>query len=215
MAVSKVLNASAWVGPANSSLSTSSYRYHFQEFRIADVAKLCADKDVPHMVNNAYGLQCESICKDLNKGFLVGRIDAFVQSTDKNFMVPVGGAIIAGFDEAVVKEIAEIYPGRGSSGPSVDLLITLLSMGVDGYLNLLLKRKECFDYLLALLSNWTESNEERIVPSTNPISIAVSLKKLDEISANGSNMITELGSMIFMRNCSGCRYVANVKSRCI
>lgn len=41
----------------------------------------------------------------------VGRVDAFVQSTDKNFLVPVGGAVIAGFDKAVVAAIAKTYPG--------------------------------------------------------------------------------------------------------
>lgn len=45
------------------------------------------------------------------QGARVGRIDAFVQSLDKNFMVPVGGAIIAGFDEDFVKEISKMYPG--------------------------------------------------------------------------------------------------------
>lgn len=42
----------------------------------------------------------------------MGRIDAFVQSLDKNFMVPVGGAIIAGFDEAFINEISKMYPGK-------------------------------------------------------------------------------------------------------
>lgn len=42
----------------------------------------------------------------------MGRIDAFVQSLDKNFMVPVGGAIIAGFDEVFIKDISKMYPGR-------------------------------------------------------------------------------------------------------
>ena len=36
-----------------------------------------------------------------------------MQSTDKNFMVPVGGAIVAGFDDAIIKEISQMYPGRG------------------------------------------------------------------------------------------------------
>lgn len=45
------------------------------------------------------------------QGARVGRIDAFVQSLDKNFMVPVGGAIIAGFDEDFIKEISKTYPG--------------------------------------------------------------------------------------------------------
>ncbi len=35
----------------------------------------------------------------------------FVQSTDKNLLVPVGGAIVAGFDRAWVRKIAQTYPG--------------------------------------------------------------------------------------------------------
>ena len=41
-----------------------------------------------------------------------GRVDAFVQSTDKNFLVPVGGAIIAGFDKGLVERISRMYPGE-------------------------------------------------------------------------------------------------------
>ena len=40
-----------------------------------------------------------------------GRVDAFVQSTDKNFMVPVGGTIIAGFDKSFISKISQCYPG--------------------------------------------------------------------------------------------------------
>lgn len=43
--------------------------------------------------------------------FRKGRIDVFVQSTDKNFLVPVGGAIIAGFDKTVLDKITRNYPG--------------------------------------------------------------------------------------------------------
>lgn len=45
------------------------------------------------------------------QGARLGRIDAFVQSLDKNFMVPVGGAIVAGFDEDFIKDISKMYPG--------------------------------------------------------------------------------------------------------
>lgn len=38
-------------------------------------------------------------------------MDAFVQSTDKNFMVPVGGAVIAGFDKKFIDKVCENYPG--------------------------------------------------------------------------------------------------------
>ena len=36
----------------------------------------------------------------------------FVQSTDKNLMVPVGGSIIAGFDKEWIAKISKTYPGR-------------------------------------------------------------------------------------------------------
>lgn len=38
-------------------------------------------------------------------------MDAFVQSTDKNFMVPVGGTIIAGFDKLFINKVSQSYPG--------------------------------------------------------------------------------------------------------
>jgi hypothetical protein len=38
-------------------------------------------------VNNAYGVQARAITKMVTKAFRVGRVDAVIQSTDKNFMV--------------------------------------------------------------------------------------------------------------------------------
>jgi O-phospho-L-seryl-tRNASec:L-selenocysteinyl-tRNA synthase len=55
------------------------------------VAKLCAQHDgVAHVINNAYGLQCKKTCKLISRACVVGRVDAVVCSTDKNFLVPVG-----------------------------------------------------------------------------------------------------------------------------
>ena len=42
----------------------------------------------------------------------IGRVDAFVQSTDKNFLVPVGGAVVASSSEAFIQDVAQIYPGQ-------------------------------------------------------------------------------------------------------
>jgi len=36
----------------------------------------------------------------------------FVQSTDKNFLVPVGGAVVAGFDASLIEKIGKLYPGK-------------------------------------------------------------------------------------------------------
>jgi arylsulfatase len=46
--------------------------------------------DVAHVINNAYGLQCKKTSKLINRACAVGRVDAVVCSTDKNFLVPVG-----------------------------------------------------------------------------------------------------------------------------
>ena len=48
-------------------------------------------------MNNAYGVQsskCMHILEEAGKREKNRRVDAFVQSTDKNLMVPVGGSII-------------------------------------------------------------------------------------------------------------------------
>lgn len=107
------------------------------------VACLCQKYNVPHLVNNAYGLQSTRLMHSIQDAsryciiyaifnivyciihcnfvvfvtnfciyyFRKGRIDVFVQSTDKNFLVPVGGAIIAGFDKTVLDKITRNYPG--------------------------------------------------------------------------------------------------------
>lgn len=54
------------------------------------VAKLCQEHNVHHIINNAYGLQCAATSKLINRACVVGRVDAIVCSTDKNFLVPVG-----------------------------------------------------------------------------------------------------------------------------
>jgi O-phospho-L-seryl-tRNASec:L-selenocysteinyl-tRNA synthase len=58
--------------------------------KVDQVAKLCRDADVYHIINNAYGLQCATTSKLINRASVVGRVDAIVCSTDKNFLVPVG-----------------------------------------------------------------------------------------------------------------------------
>ena len=62
-----------------------------------------------------------------------GRVDAVVQSTDKNFMVPVGGAIVAapGSSPAAVAAVNQLYPGRACMAPLLDLLMTVLLWGAQ------------------------------------------------------------------------------------
>ena len=96
------------------------------------------------LVNNAYGVQSSKCCYLLDEAARVGRLDLFVQSTDKNYLVPVGGAVIAGFDKKLIAEVSKSYPGRASGSPTVDMFITLLSMGAGGFKTLLSRRKNNF-----------------------------------------------------------------------
>ena len=79
------------------------------------VAEICGKLGVPHLVNNAYGVQsskCMHIIEESGKAEKGRRVDAFVQSTDKNLMVPVGGSIISGYDSEFVRDISRNYPGK-------------------------------------------------------------------------------------------------------
>ena len=57
-------------------------------------------------------------------------------------MVPVGGALIYGNNKKLIKSVGEMYPGRASAAPILDLFITLLSLGKQGYMQLLKQRTE-------------------------------------------------------------------------
>ncbi|KAJ1365288.1 O-phosphoseryl-tRNA(Sec) selenium transferase [Parelaphostrongylus tenuis] len=105
------------------------------------ISSICQLHNVPHLVNNAYGLQSEECVRLINVGRAAGRIDAFVQSLDKNFQIPVGGAIIAAFKQSTIQEIAKFYPGRASCVPSRDLVLTLLHHGRLGLVDIFHTRK--------------------------------------------------------------------------
>ncbi|XP_053657741.1 O-phosphoseryl-tRNA(Sec) selenium transferase [Anopheles marshallii] len=178
---------------------------------IIELAKLCQVHDIPHIVNNAYGLQSSYFAHQLNQGARVGRIDAFVQSTDKNLLVPVGGAIVAGFTTDTVDAVAQLYPGRASGTQSLDVLMTLLSLGKNGYDNLMKERKIAHGMLLEGLTNLAQSHGERILPCRNPISIAMSLVSFE----GNSNRLEIIGSMLLKRGVSGCRVVTTVDTKTI
>ncbi|KAM6949622.1 O-phosphoseryl-tRNA(Sec) selenium transferase [Aplochiton taeniatus] len=174
--------------------------------RLEELATMCAEYNIPHIVNNAYGVQSSKCMHLIQQGARVGRIDAVVQSLDKNFMVPVGGAIVAGFDESFIQEISRMYPGRASASPSQDLIITLLSLGTSGYKKLISERKEMYSYLAQELSKLAEVHGERLLHTPhNPISLAMSL---DCLQAHRDNAVTQLGSMLFTRQVSGARVVS-------
>ncbi|XP_065828040.1 O-phosphoseryl-tRNA(Sec) selenium transferase-like [Oscarella lobularis] len=189
--------------------------------KIVELAILCKRYGIPHVVNNAYGLQSTKCIHLLEEGNRLGRIDAFVQSTDKNFLVPVGGAIVAGFNKEFIDLVAKTYPGRASATPSIDVFITLLSMGVQGYIKLLSDRRELFKYLADGLRKLGEKHGEKVLATTkNQISLAMSLSsiKAEALKVSSSSLErdpTEIGSMLFTRFVSGTRVIVPGKSNTI
>lgn len=172
--------------------------------RLEEIGEICKSQDIPHVVNNAYGLQC-SKCTHLIQQASRSRLDVFVQSTDKNFMVPVGGSIIAGFDDNLIRHISKCYPGRASSSPSTDLLITLLSMGVKGYKDLLKERKSNYKALQEKLSECAKKHGELLLSTPhNGISMGMSLQTFQ---CNTEEAVTDLGSKLFTRLVSGTRVI--------
>ncbi|BFZ10051.1 hypothetical protein BsWGS_13090 [Bradybaena similaris] len=174
--------------------------------RLEEIAAVCKEHDIPHLVNNAYGLQSTKCTHLIQQAARLGRVDAFVQSLDKNFMVPVGGSIIAGFDAKFVEQIGKAYPGRASSTPTLDVFITLLSLGARGYKHLLDERKVMYSYMATALSQCAAKYGERLlVTKNNPISLGITLSLLDDPKGEKA---TEIGSMLFTRFVSGTRVVA-------
>eukprot|EP00916_Digyalum_oweni_P002675 GHVL01004860.1.p1 GENE.GHVL01004860.1~~GHVL01004860.1.p1 ORF type:complete len:368 (-),score=81.56 GHVL01004860.1:10-1113(-) len=166
------------------------------------VAMLCKEYDVPHIVNNAYGLACTKICNILELANRNGRVDAFIQSADKNFMVPVGGCVIGG--DEVIDLIGKSYPGRGSGSSVLDIFITLLSMGKNGWEYLRKNRKELSIYLYNKLNDISiKYNINVLKTPNNTISFAINLNNF----LIYNKCLKEIGSMIFYRKCTGSRII--------
>lgn len=170
---------------------------------VIQLAALAATSDIPHLINNAYGLTSSYCVHQIERACRTGRVDMYVQSTDKNFMVPVGGAIVASPTASVISELAKMYPGRGSSSQTLDLLMTLLAMGRKGYLGLREERKSNFEYLKDRLKTFSESRSKVTVIESkdNRISIALAL----DIAAD--DVVTAIGAKLFKRHVMGVRAV--------
>ena len=48
--------------------------------RLLDLARICLELDVPHFVNNAYGVQCTACMKAIAAASKHGRLDLFIQA---------------------------------------------------------------------------------------------------------------------------------------
>ena len=109
-----------------------------------------------------------------------GNVDAIIQSTDKNFLTPVGGAVIASPIKENIKKISQSYAGRASATPVVNFLITVLSLGITGYQKLIEEQQQNREILERKLKEVAENINERVLDIFNPVAVALSLKNLKE-----------------------------------
>jgi O-phospho-L-seryl-tRNASec:L-selenocysteinyl-tRNA synthase len=176
---------------------------------VDSIAKLAQEHNIPHVINNAYGLQCPAITKQINRAVAVGRVDYIVSSLDKNFLVPVGGAVVYSPNADQVAQLGKSYPGRASAGPIHDLFVTLLEMGEEGYTNLLRTRLSMITPFRDALQKLAEDHGERMLETAegNTISHGITL--------NTFKNPTMVGSMLFSRQVSGARTVKPGESKTI
>jgi len=154
---------------------------------IKEIAKFAKDNDLVHIVINAYGVQSPDWMKLIRSAIDAGRVDAIVQSTDKNFLTPIGGAVIASPEKDIIEKISQAYAGRASATPIVNFLISMLSLGISGYQKLLEEQQFNKFLLEDKLKEVAQSIGERVLNVFNPVAVALSLAKLrpDKLKALG------------------------------
>jgi len=145
---------------------------------IKEISKFAKKHDLVHIVINAYGVQSPEWMKLIRIGIDAGRIDAIIQSTDKNVLTPIGGAIIASPSEDIITKISQAYAGRASATPVVNFLISMLSLGIEGYQQLLEEQKQNRKLLEDKMQNFAEKIDEKILKVFNPVAVAISLNNL-------------------------------------
>jgi O-phospho-L-seryl-tRNASec:L-selenocysteinyl-tRNA synthase len=175
---------------------------------VIEISKLCKEFNLHHVINNAYGLQDTKITHNINEAMRLGTVSAVIQSTDKNFMVPVGGAVVISQYNEVIDQISKTYAGRASASPITDLFITLLSMGTKTWKKLITERKQLYDYTKSKLSEFADKIGEKVIHTPgNTISLAMTVDKIAHQDP------TYLGSMLFARCSSGLRIVTPKSTR--
>lgn len=61
-------------------------------------------------------------------------------------MVPVGGSIVYSNNDSYLDKLASLYPGRCSINTVLDIFMTILEMGTNGYKNLIKEREANFEW---------------------------------------------------------------------
>ena len=160
-------------------VSTTTFFPPREPDEVKEISKLAEELDVFHVINNAYGVQSREIMRMIRGAIDAGRVDAIIQSTDKNFLTPVGGSIIASPNEDFLNRISESYPGRATAAPIVQFLAAILSLGVQGYQELRDEQEANRKLLGTVMQELAQKHGERVLDTYNPIAAAMTLTKMD------------------------------------
>jgi O-phospho-L-seryl-tRNASec:L-selenocysteinyl-tRNA synthase len=166
---------------------------------IKEISKFAKENNLVHIVINAYGVQSPEWMKLIRSGIDAGRVDAIIQSTDKNSLTPVGGTIVASPNEEIITKISQAYAGRASATPVVNFLISMLSLGIDGYETLLAEQKKNRAFLEDKLKIIAKKYNEKILDVFNPVAVAMSLSNLK------SEQLFALGGALYNLRVTGPR----------
>jgi O-phospho-L-seryl-tRNASec:L-selenocysteinyl-tRNA synthase len=166
-------------------LSTTTFFPPRESDNIKEIAKIAKDHDLYHIINNAYGVQSRKIMTQIHGAIDAGRVDAIIQSTDKNFLTPIGGAIIASPSESFIQEISQCYAGRATAAPIIQFFAAILSLGIQGYEKLRDTQEQNRLLLGDLLTEFAEAHNERVLQVDNPIASAITLNQYDPQKIGG------------------------------
>jgi O-phospho-L-seryl-tRNASec:L-selenocysteinyl-tRNA synthase len=135
-----------------------------------------------------------------------------------------GGAIVVSPDKKIIQNVGKVYAGRASSSPLVDLFITLLSMGMNGYTRLLKERTTMLETFTARLEEVANKHGERLlICPSNTISFGITLDGLarpkqddeseEDYTKSVDKEISSFGAMLFSRCVSGTRVVPRAQDK--
>jgi O-phospho-L-seryl-tRNASec:L-selenocysteinyl-tRNA synthase len=170
---------------------------------VKEIARLCTENATPLVINNAYGVQSEKTMGEIRSAADAGRVDAVVQSSDKNFLAPVGGSIIVSPSGAFIEQVTETYAGRASAAPIVQTLAALLAIGFDKYKNLRQQQTENLAFLSDRMHELADKFGQQVLSVWNPVACAITTDGID---------VRELGARLYNARVTGPRAVEKGES---
>ena len=165
---------------------------------VKQIARLCSEHDIPFVINNAYGVQSQDTMKQIRSAIDAGRVDAVIQSSDKNFLAPIGGSIVVSQNPEIIKWTADTYAGRATAAPVIQTLAALLALGHEKYKELQKQQLENLTLLKDNLLNIAEKINQRVLDVKNPVAFAITMDGLD---------VHEIGARLYNARVTGPRAV--------